>query len=144
MKRFATILIMLFVAMNLLHAQEEKLSDMPEAQRNATLTAIAKATFQREMPDVYREYGTPTIEQGIITYSPASYDASFYGEQYGDVYYVVTFPRNPQTETSIFIAGYACKVHIWNDTQEAFYFEFGDSELEMGKLLCKRDKRETK
>ncbi len=140
MKRFIIILLNVCVIFSL-YAQEEKLSDMPEAQRNATLTAIAKATFQREMSDMYREYGTPTIEQGIITYSPASYDASFYGEQYGDVYYVVTFPRNPQTETSIFIAGYACKVHIWNDTQEAFYFEFGDSELEMGKLLCKRDMR---
>ena len=69
MKRFTIILIALFAAINLLHAQEEKLSDMPEAQRNATLTAIAKATFQREMPDVYREYGTPTIEQGIDIFS---------------------------------------------------------------------------
>lgn len=140
MKRFTTILIALFAAINLLHAQEEKLSDMPEAQRNATLTAIAKATFQREMPDVYREYGTPTIEQGIITYSPASYDASFYGEQYGDVFYVVTFPINIATEKDLFAEGYAAKVHIWDDTQEAFVIECGNLDG-LGKLLCKRDMR---
>ena len=140
MKRFTTILIALFAAINLLHAQEEKLSDMPEAQRNATLTAIAKATFQREMPDVYREYGTPTIEQGIITYSPASYGASFYGEQYGDVFYVVTFPIDKATEIGLFAEGYAAKVHIWDDTQEAFVIECGNLDG-LGKILCKRDMR---
>lgn len=140
MNKILFILVMIFLSMNQIYAQEEKLSDMSETQRNAELTAIAKAAFQREMPDVYREYGTPTFEQGIINYSPASYDASFYGEQYGDVYYVVTFPRNPQTETGIFIDGFACKVHIWDDTKEAFFIEYGNSEG-MFKLLCKRDMR---
>ncbi len=140
MKRFTTILIALFAAINLLHAQEEKLSDMPEAQRNATLTAIAKATFQREMPDVYREYGTPTIEQKSILRNPTSYEASWYGEQYGDVFYVVTFPINIATEKDLFAEGYAAKVHIWDDTQEAFVIECGNLDG-LGKLLCKRDMR---
>ena len=141
MKRFATILIMLFVAMNLLHAQEEKLSDMPEAQRNATLTAIAKATFQREMSDVYREYGTSTIVQKIVTHNPQSYDASRYGEEYGDVFYVVTFPINTTTESSVFPMGYAARIYVWDDTQEAFRIDYGSSEEGMGKILCKRDMR---
>ena len=138
MKRFTIILIALFAAINLLHAQEEKLSDMPEAQRNATLTAIAKATFQREMPDVYREYGTPTIEQKSILRNPSSYEASWYGEQYGDIFYEVTFPINKATEINIFTEGYAAKVYIWDDTQEAFVIEFGNFDG-FGKILCKRD-----
>jgi len=64
---------------------------MPVAQRNAAITAIAKAAFQREMPEVYREYGTPTIEQKIVTHNPQSYEASRYGEEYGDMFYMVTF-----------------------------------------------------
>ena len=140
MKRFTTILIALFAVIKLLHAQEEKLSDMPEAQRNAAITAIAKTTFQREMPEVYREYGTPTIEQGRITYSPASYDASIYGEKYGDVFYVVTFPIDKATEIDLFAEGYAAKVHIWDDTQEAFVIECGNLDG-LGKILCKRDMR---
>ena len=134
------ILFMIFLSMNQIHAQEEKLSDMPEAQRNATLTAIAKATFQREMPDVYREYGTPTIEQKSILRNPTSYEASWYGEQYGDIFYEVTFPINKATEINIFTEGYAAKVYIWDDTQEAFVIEFGNFDG-FGKILCKRDMR---
>ena len=141
MKRFTTILIALFAVINLLHAQEEKLSDMPETQRNATLTAIAKATFQREMPDVYREYGTPTIVQKTITHRPQSYEASWYGEEYGDVFYVVTFPINTATESNVFPMGYAAIIYIWDDTQEAFNIEYGSSEEGFGKILCKRDMR---
>lgn len=141
MKRFTTILIALFAAINLLHAQEEKLSDMPEAQRNAILTAIAKATFQREMPDVYREYGTPTIVQKTITHRPQSYETSWYGEEYGDVFYVVTFPINTATESNVFPMGYAAIIYIWDDTQEAFNIEYGSSEEGFGKILCKRDMR---
>ena len=141
MKRFTTILIALFAAINLLHAQVEKLSDMPEAQRNAAITAIAKATFQREMPDVYREYGTPTIVQKTITHRPQSYEASWYGEEYGDVFYVVTFPINTATESNVFPMGYAAIIYIWDDTQEAFNIEYGSSEEGFGKILCKRDMR---
>ena len=141
MKRFAPILIMLFVAMNLLHAQEEKLSDVSEAQRNAAITAIAKATFQREMPNVYREYGTPTIVQKTITHRPQSYEASRYGEEYGDVFYVVTFPINTTTESSVFPMGYAARIYVWDDTQEAFRIDYGSSEEGLGKILCKRDMR---
>ena len=140
MKRFTTILITLFAVMNLLHAQDEKLSDMPEAQRNATITAIAKAAFQREMPEVYREYGTPTIEQKSILRNPSSYETSLFGEQYGDIFYEVTFPINKATEINIFTEGYAAKVYIWDDTQEAFSIEYGNTEG-VGKILCKRDMR---
>ena len=141
MKRFTTILIALFAAINLLHAQVEKLSDMPETQRNAAITAIAKATFQREMPDVYREYGAPTIVQKTITHRPQSYEASWYGEEYGDVFYVVTFPINTATESNVFPMGYAAIIYIWDDTQEAFNIEYGSSEEGFGKILCKRDMR---
>ena len=141
MKRFTTILIALFAAINLLHAQVEKLSDMPEAQRNAAITAIAKATFQRKMPEVYREYGTPTIEQKIVTHNPQSYEASRYGEEYGDVFYVVTFPINTATESNVFPMGYASRIYVWDDTQEAFRIEYGNSEEGLGRILCKRDMR---
>ena len=142
MKIFTIILIALFVAINLLHAQEEKLSDMPEAQRNATLTAIAKATFQRELPDVYREYKSPIIEKKSILRNPTSYEASLFGEQKGDVFYEVIFPIKA-SELKIFAEGYAAKVFIWDDTQEAFAIECGNLDG-LGKILCKRDKRETK
>ena len=141
MKRFTTILITLFAVMNLLHAQDEKLSDMPVAQRNAAITAIAKAAFQREMPEVYREYGTPTIEQKIVTHNPQSYEASRYGEEYGDMFYMVTFPINTATESNTFPMGYASRIYVWDDTQEAFRIDYGSSEEGFGKILCKRDMR---
>lgn len=139
MKRLIIILLNICVIFSL-YAQEEKLSEMPEVQRNAAITAIAKATFQREMPEVYREYGTPTIEQKSILRNPSSYETSLFGEQYGDIFYEVTFPINKATEINIFTEGYAAKVYIWDDTQEAFSIEYGNTEG-FGKILCKRDMR---
>lgn len=127
MKRIFLTLTTLFLMMHTIYAQE-KLSDMTEAQRNAELTAIAKATFQKEMPEVYREYGKPTFERCTIKVSPSSYQESLFGGQYGDIYYIVTFPMNPETETSIFFDGYACKVHIWDDIKKAFLIRLGNTE----------------
>lgn len=139
MKR--TIFILLNICLTLsLYAQEEKLSDMPESQRNTVIISIAKAVFQREMPDVYREYGTPTIERRPITQNPQSYETSYYGEQIGDVFYIVTFPINKDTELNTFAEGYAARVFIWDDTKEAFAIEYGNTEG-TGKVLCKRDMR---
>ena len=138
MKKIFFLLLISLVTKNTL--AQTKLSDMTEAQRNTELINIAKATFKIEMPDVYREYGTPTIEKGVINYTPTSYDESWYGEAYGDIYYIVTFPRNPETETELFIDGFAAKIHIWDDTKEAFIIEYGNSEG-IRKLICKRDKR---
>lgn len=139
MRRILLTLTIMLSTIDLIHSQEI-LSNMSESQRNAELTRIAKATFQKEMPEVYREYGKATFEQGTINYSPTSYDSSFYGEQYGDIYYIVTFPLNPETEKNLFIGGFACKVHIWNDTKEAFLIEYGNTE-EIFKLLSKRARR---
>ena len=120
--------------------QDSSLVDLPQSQREKILTEIAKETFKKQMPEIYRDYGIPTFRKIEITRIPRPYEESSYGEKKGDIFYIVTFPRDSIHEKELF-SEYAARIWIWADIRKAFAIDYGHLDG-VGEVIYKREKRD--
>lgn len=118
MKRIL-LLISLFLIV-VLSVQAQKLSELPQQQRDSILLLVAKAAVLRYGPDYYREYKTPSIS--FLSKYKSQTGPNTWKD--GDIY-IVTFFYDQSKER--LAEDFAAKVSIWDDTKRAFSIYFGNA-----------------
>lgn len=106
----------------------QKISDLPEKERNEKLIKIARTIFKNQkFKESYREYGTPTIRTYNIDTTQVNKDPESigYGKDLGSLIYIVTFPYDKSKEKMEWY-DFAAEVYISDKQSKAYTIILGN------------------
>ncbi|MCI5560181.1 MAG: hypothetical protein MR396_02095 [Phocaeicola sp.] len=121
-----TLITALFMMCMYLPNHAQKLSDLPQKEREAYLIKKAKEIYEeKEWKEFYREFGEPEIQQvRMVMDTPKSIN-TYSDSKKGDIYYKVIFRYDESKEEME--EDYAAKVIIRDRDGKAVAIELGST-----------------
>ncbi|MDY3915105.1 MAG: hypothetical protein SOZ18_09220 [Phocaeicola sp.] len=121
-----TLIIALFMMCMYLPNHAQKLSELPQKEREAYLIKKAKEIYkEKEWKEFYREFGKPEISSFKTIWDDTDPYSQYYGSKKGDLFYKVTFfhdKTKEQMET-----GYAAQITIRDKDGKAVLIYLGSN-----------------